>query len=281
LNIIIRNNTFSNTGANAVIVRVADHPLIERNLFDHCVIKASGNAAFNFNTDNAIFQYNESRFTKANVGDDDAGGIDADYRTKNTIIQYNYLHDNDYGMLVTGGPGVFNNNTIVRYNLFKKDGKYPHPTDGKFMIKLSGTPTNTYFYNNVIDIGPSQTDTKFVRFHNWGGWASNTFFYNNIFDNFGTNSSYSFGSSTGNVFDYNTYYKNQSASQPAQVHNIAGDVKFFNTSLDSPTGFKLRAGSVALSSGKAISNNGGKDFFGNPVSATATPNLGIYSGSGL
>ncbi|MXV51276.1 hypothetical protein GS399_09875 [Pedobacter sp. HMF7647] len=281
LNIIVRNNSFANTGANAMIIRVADRPLMEHNLFDHCAIKASGNAAFNFNTDNAIWQYNESRFTKANIDDDDAGGIDADYRTKNTIIQYNYLHDNDYGMLVTGGSNSFNDKTVVRYNIFKKDGKYAHPVSGKFMIKLSGTASNTVFYNNVVDIGPTQTNTQFVRFQIWGGWPSNTSFYNNIFDNYGSGTSYTFGSSTGNIFDYNCYYKNQVVNQPGQTHNIAGDVKFLNSASDTPDGFKLKAGSVALSSGRVISNNGGKDFFGNPLSATAKPNIGFYQGPGL
>jgi hypothetical protein len=280
LNVVIRNNTFKNTGANALIIRVADRPLMEHNLFDHCVIKASGNAAFNFNTDNAIWQYNESRYTKANVNDDDAGGIDSDYKTKNTIIQYNYVHDNDYGILVTGGPGRFNDNTIIRFNIFVKDGKYPHPTDGKFMLKLSGSATNTLIYNNVIDIGPSQTDTKMIRFRDWGGWPSNSSFYNNVFDNTGSGTTYSFGGSTGNVFDYNSFYKKQAANQPAQAHNISGDIKFVNPGAD-PGGFTLKTGSAGLATGKVLTNNGGKDYFGNFVSSTTPPNIGAYNGPGL
>ncbi|QRR02447.1 right-handed parallel beta-helix repeat-containing protein [Dyadobacter sandarakinus] len=281
LNVVFKNNTFSNTGANAMIIRVADGPLMEHNVFDHCVIKASGNAAFNFNTDNAVWQFNESRYTKANVDDDDAGGIDSDYKTKNTIIQYNYIHDNDYGILITGGPGRFNDNTIIRYNLFIKDGKYSHPVDGKFMLKLSGNATNTSIYNNVVDIGPSQTNTKMVRFHDWAGWPSNTNFYNNIFDNSGTGTTYSFGGSTGNVFDYNSFYKNQAAGQPVQVHPIAGDIRFVNAGIPDPNGFKLKAGSAGLLSGKVISGNGGKDYFGDTVSASSAPNIGAYNGPGL
>ncbi|TFH48096.1 MAG: hypothetical protein E4G92_04155, partial [Bacteroidia bacterium] len=47
-NIIIRKNLFERTGANALIVRVADSPLIEHNLFRYCAIKESGNACFSF-----------------------------------------------------------------------------------------------------------------------------------------------------------------------------------------------------------------------------------------
>lgn len=53
-NIVIRNCRFSNTGANALIVRVASNPLIEHNLFDHCAVKGSGNAAFSFSCDSAV-----------------------------------------------------------------------------------------------------------------------------------------------------------------------------------------------------------------------------------
>ena len=149
-NLVIRNTTFERTGANALIVRVADGALIENCHFDYCSIKESGNAAFNFNTDNTIWQYNEFEHTKANDGDHDAGGVDSDYRTKGTIIQYNYLHDNDFGMLVTGGPGAFNDGTIVRYNIFERDGLIKRHGDDKwFVLRTSGAATNTtYFISN-------------------------------------------------------------------------------------------------------------------------------------
>jgi len=282
-NIFIRANTFYNTGGHALIVRVASSPLMEHNLFDHCSIKVTGNAAFNFNTDDAVWQYNESRYTKANTGDSDAGGIDADFQTKRTLIQYNFLHNNDYGLLITGGNGStnFNDGTIVRYNLIEKDGQQPHPSNGKFSFKVSGHATNTHVYNNTIDVGPSQDATNIILHSQWVAWPANTLYYNNIIDNSGTNSAYSLGSSTGNNFDYNTFYKNAATAQPTQTHNITGDVKFVNSGLGTPDGFKLLNGSVALSDGKVLSTNGGLDYFGNTVSTTAPSNLGFYGGPGL
>jgi hypothetical protein len=281
LNLIVRNCTFNNVGANALVIRVADHPLMEHNLFDHCAIKISGNALFNYNTDYAKWQYNECRYTKANVGDRDAGGIDADYKTKNTIIQYNYLHDNDYGMLVTGGGNSFNDGTQVKYNIIEKDGKFPHPQNGKFVLKVAGAATNTTFYNNTVDLGPSQTNTNIVVHSQWTVWPSNTTYYNNIIDNSGVSSAYDFGSSTGTVFDYNSFYKNTATNQPSQTHNINGEVSFVNAGAGDPNGYKLQTGSVALLSGKVIANNGNKDYFGNNVSSTTAPNVGAYNGPGL
>ncbi|MFE4592138.1 hypothetical protein [Streptomyces laurentii] len=37
----------------------------------------------------------------------------------------------------------------------------------------------------------------------------------------------------------------------------------------------------APAGGTLIADNGGRDWFGNTVSATATPNIGAYAGAGL
>ncbi|MFB7452296.1 hypothetical protein [Streptomyces sp. NPDC056194] len=43
----------------------------------------------------------------------------------------------------------------------------------------------------------------------------------------------------------------------------------------------LAAGSPALSAGTLIADNGGRDWFGNAVSATAAPTIGAYEGEGV
>jgi hypothetical protein len=285
VNVVIRANTFYNTGCNALIVRVADHPLIEHNLFDHCAIKGSGNASFSYNTDYATWQYNESRYTKANVGDADAGGFDSDFDAKNTIIQYNYSHDNDFGVLVTGGHDIddFNDGTVFRYNIIERDGITTQSgTGGKWIFKISGKATNTQIYNNTFDIGSSQTGIRIVWHSVWGTYsAANSYYYNNIIANYGTSSSYALGASTGNVFNYNAFYNNAATSQPSQTNSITGNVKLTNPDVGDVNGYKLLTGSVALGTGTLITGNGGWDFYGNSVSATTAPNVGCYNGAGL
>lgn len=277
-NIVIRGNYFQRTGANALIVRVADHPLIEYNLFDYCAIKGSGNAAFSFNTDNAIWQYNECRFTKANIGDNDAGGIDSDYRSKNTIIQYNWLHDNDFGMLVTGGGGSFNDGTVVRYNVIERDGRKEHRTDQKkFVFKVSGGATNTLIYNNTIYTDSTQ-DSTFLVFHKrWSVWPTETAYYNNLFINEDVNASISLGGSTVNVFDNNM----MAGTKVTELDNIKNsDVKVVSVGTGSDR-YKLKEGSAAIGAGRVIPANGGKDFFGNKVFEGNKPNVGAYNGKAL
>lgn len=278
LNIVIRNNKFRNTGANALVVRVARNPLMEHNLFDHCAIKASGNASFSFNSDGALWQYNECRFTKANVDDRDAGGIDSDYKTKNTILQYNYIHDNDYGMLVTGGPNNFNDSTVVRYNIFENDGKFAHPTHKKCVIRVGGSATNTQIYNNVIYLGADQTDTKVISHEIWKTSPDNTLYQNNIFYNLSKDAYCDYEKSTNNYFDGNLYFGNPIKNLLSDANAIYEDPLFVKANKGTKK-YYISAASPAIKKGQIIKNNGGKDFYGNLVNPTSPPNIGIYNGN--
>jgi hypothetical protein len=201
-NIIIRNNVFERSGANALIVRVAESPLVEQNLFDHCSIKGSGNANFPFNCDNALFQYNEARFTKYNIGDADAGGFDSDYRCKNTVIQYNYSHDNEYGGILVccmgGAAGDrFNDGTIVRYNIFENNA---HHT-----IRVSGAVTNTLIHDNFILVSQPVDSSEVLWHKNWRGYSDDTRYERNMICNYAEGTAFNFGKSTNNHFENNLY----------------------------------------------------------------------------
>lgn len=203
LAVVVRNNRFERTGANALIVRVADHPLIEGNLFDHCAIKESGNANFPFNCDNALIQYNEARFTKYNIGDEDAGGFDSDYNCKNTIIQYNYSHDNEFGGILVccqgGAKGkLFNDSTQVRFNVFTNNGRHS--------IRVAGTPTNTLFYRNVITTGTGPGKGEVIWHKSWRGFSDKTFYFENFFYILGDGYLIDLGASTENLFQDNRFF---------------------------------------------------------------------------
>ena len=272
-NVIVRNNWIENSGGNGMIIRVASKPLIERNVFKHCGQTVSGNAVFTFNCDDALVQYNESYLTVFNVGDADASGFDSDYRCKRSIFQYNYSHDNDDGFIVVtcwGGADRFNDSTIVRYNISQNDGGAGSTTGG--IVYLSGTPTNTLIYNNVIYSGPSNS-LKRVVFHNsWNGYPDYTSYYNNIFTILKAPSStaYNLSSSTNNLFDYNLYYGQHPSSEPNDAHKLTSDPKFVNpgsgsVGIGTVDGYKLQPNSPAINSGFQLPNYSIKDFWGNPV----------------
>jgi hypothetical protein len=74
-----------------------------------------------YNSDKVIMQYNVSHHNRSTTGD--GGGFDIDGGVTNSIMQYNYSHDNfGPGFLICPiEEGRFANN-IVRYNISQDDG---------------------------------------------------------------------------------------------------------------------------------------------------------------
>jgi hypothetical protein len=277
-NIVMRNNIIENTGANGMIVRVAKNPLMEYNLFTRCGQRGSGNASFSFNTDSAVWQYNESCYTRYNSGDEDAGGFDSDYNSKYTMIQYNYSHDNDYGaLLLTGGPsGNFNEGTMIRYNVLVNNRDH--------QIRTSGRATNSLIYNNTIYSGSGINNVALIWHKSWGGYSQNTKYYNNIFQVMGNGASVDLGQSTGNVFDYNIFYGNSISQEPADAHKIKENPQFVRpgapAGFDSLDGFRLKQGSPAINAGTVVPGAPLKDFEGNPVPTYTDPDRGAFEYTG-
>lgn len=271
--IVFRKNEFRNIAGNGLIVRVAVNALIEHNLFDSCGKIISGNAVFNFSTDSTLYQYNEAKNTIYNEGDTDARGIDADYRTKHTIIQYNYLHDNGLGgVTATGGPGVgdnptnFNIGTIVRYNIIENNAR-----QGAY---FSGRLENLQVYNNVFYANEKLNDIVAIKLNRWVVYPNGASFSNNIFYFKGKNTSYAFTSATNVSFDHNIY---KGVHPPAEFPDATAIIA--EPGLKAPgtgrEGYRLLKTSPAIRKGRSITNNTVKDFYGNKIIAGAALNIGI------
>ncbi len=276
-NVIIRNNVFKNVAGNALIVRVAVNALIEYNLVDSCGKMISGNAMFNFNTDSAVYQYNEVQHTVYNEGDVDARGIDADYRTKNTIIQYNYLHDNGLGgVCAIGGPGVgndpvnFNIGTIIRYNILENNARQG--------IYASGRTESLQVYNNVVYADARFDSITAIKFNRWTVYPNGAFFKNNIFQFGGNHISYDFTSATNINFDHNIYFGIQPPSVFQDAYPIQADPKLAAPGTGA-NGYQLLPASPAVEAGVHIKNNTGHDYYGRETKLNPAMNIGIDSRS--
>lgn len=270
-NIIIRNNTFERTGANALIIREAQSPLVEYNLFDHCAIKHTGNTSFPFNCNDALWQHNEARFTKYNAGDVDAGGFDSDYRCKNTIIRYNFSHDNEYGGVLVccqgGDESRFNLGTQICYNIFANNLNH--------VFRISGVPSNTHIYNNVVYHADDTKPAELIWHKKWGGYPSRTTYSNNIFYSNKQNLSIDLSKSKYNQFLNNIFYGKFSGDTP---HNqINANPLFHLTNYNgtpTPEAFMILADSPAIHSGTQINNCPVFDLFGNTIQIP--PNIGVH-----
>jgi regulation of enolase protein 1 (concanavalin A-like superfamily) len=275
----VSNNVIYDVGADGAFLLDTTNGLIENNVVYDTHVRASGYHVplWVYSSKDSVIQFNEV-YNTAPGGD--AMAYDADYRSDGTIIQYNYSHNNAGGFVLAVNNGTVasnaNTNTTIRYNISQNDSGA--------VFNFSGTPDTTYIYNNTVYL-PRYSNAKVVDYLNWGGFAKNTYFYNNIITNLGSGG-YNFGSSTNNVFENNLFYGNHPASEPADPYKITDDPMLASPGSggigkDTVTGYQLLSTSPAIGAGKLISNNGGRDYFGNPVSAVNAPNIGAYQGPGL
>jgi hypothetical protein len=104
-----------------------------------------------------LFQYNESAHNFSNGNILDSGGFDFDGGTNQSVMQYNYAHDNDgqgfvfSDFIPSSGP---NTNNVLRYNVSQNDGRR-NPYGG--IILTHGTIDTADIYNNSVYVGPNST----------------------------------------------------------------------------------------------------------------------------
>lgn len=293
LGVVIRRNVLDDIGGDGIVNVATDGALVEHNVVSRASQRSQDYnvGIWPFSADNTIVQYNEVYGT---TGQHDAEGFDSDWNSRNTVIQYNYSHDNGGGFLLicnegSQSPAVSAGNvgTIVRYNISQND----HHRG----IKLSGPVKNTLIYNNTIYVGKGET-VDVVLHTDWTGWASDTYFYNNIFyvegkAQFGygvtgnPDGSYTSapgpGKSTNNVYDSNVYFGLNPADDPHAItaDPLLRDPGHAGVSRTGLAGYALRNNSPAMGSGKMIENNGGKDFFGAALGKCAALDRGAVQSS--
>ncbi len=279
-NVVIRGNSLNRTGGDAIIVCEGDGPLVEHNVAAHSYYDSVGYhaAIWAINSDDALFQYNEAYATHNTL---DGMAFDIDELCNNCVMQYNYSHDNEGGfMLLVGqrGEGTgYDRGGIVRYNVSENDGTA--------LIQAVGRLDDYRVYNNTFYVGPGM-NTRFLMAPDGNNLPQGTLsFRNNIVYNLGENLTYYCGNATC-TFEGNTYYGNHDPSEPADASKLTSDPGLLapgsggigRQTLD---GYKLVEGSPSLGSGAPVAGNGGRDFWGNAVSAPGSPNRGAYGGPGV
>ena len=131
-----------------------------------------------------VFEYNEA-YNNRTTAISDGGGFDFDWDVHNSVMQYNYSHDNDGpGFLIYAGSHHSSGN-VIRYNVSQNDGR----KNGKAGIQLGGNVTSTDVHNNVVFMKPSgdKRSAAFIA-HDWGAngkVAKNVLVRNNIFQTTG------------------------------------------------------------------------------------------------
>lgn len=255
-NVLIRNNYVEESGGDAIVPMFSIKPVIEYNISNGASQNTKHTSMYNagiwpWRCEDAVFQYNECYGTILN-GDGQA--YDCDW-SRGTIYQYNYSHDNEGGFILICQSEVLD--SIVRYNISQNDQR---------CLFLTSNTHNADVYNNTFYIGEG-LDTEVVE--DVGGVAT---LKNNIFYNLGTSTTTTWGRNFS--YENNLYYGYDST--PEDSGKIVADPMFTDpgtggtgvlgdSAIDTLGGYRLQEGSPAIDAGLEIENNGGRDYFGTPL----------------
>ena len=134
-----------------------------------------------YDSTNITIQHNES-YSNRTGSPVDGDGFDLDQHTSNSVLQYNYSHDNDgAGFLLCQQPDSREHTgNVIRYNISQNDGR----KNNHGAIHVYGRVLNTEVYNNTIFVSPSSGGLPSgIRVDNWGAEdldVSQVHFRNNI-----------------------------------------------------------------------------------------------------
>ncbi|MFV0342415.1 MAG: fibronectin type III domain-containing protein [Anaerocolumna sp.] len=264
-NVTIRNNAMIATGADAIMVGRTVNPMIEHNIsYD------AGSTGYNYKWIAGMWTWgchgstlsnNEvARVNYLDKGTSDSAAFDTDiWETGDHIYQYNYSHENEGGFMMNMGQ-LKDGTNIIRYNISQND-KHNGYTNTTMNLQDPAIIYNNTFYQDLGD-GIIIKDSAKVTF------------LNNIF--------YVKGGTS--VFPKQIKYYNNAfygtAAPSNGINNIVGDPGLVNPGsgqdgMNTVDGYKLKAGSPLIGAGIFIEDNGGVDYFGNPLYKGA-PDLGAF-----
>jgi hypothetical protein len=206
----------------------------------------------------------------------EGAAFDSDYNSENTIIQYNYSHDNGGGLAdicnnpASKPPRGFNDGTIIRYNVSRNESYR--------VIAFDGPATNTSIYNNTLVIPPN-TKPHIIEFDLFGkspGYPDRISIRNNIIVNLGEGT-YLWGEATNYSFEANCFSGKAVPAELDDPKKVVGDPRFTDPAsvlegIASVVGYRLKPESPCAGSGVTVPQNGGRDVAG--TSVTGIPDRG-------
>jgi hypothetical protein len=178
-----------------------------------------------------LLQYNESYAN--HKGQNDGDGIILDVTT-DSVMQYNYAHDNDgAGLFLGAETGYSSTNNIFRYNISQNDARMQNLTYGGILVWQN--VSNADIYNNTIFMTPSASgDSAAIRVLKFSG--NSVHVRDNLFITTGGVPLVAYnGGGTDLLFQGNDYWSSGSVLQFQWLGNSF-------TSLDGTTGWRAATG---------------------------------------
>lgn len=272
-NLVIRNNVVHHIAGDGIIAAGDDGGVVEHNVTYEVNLGDCGVniGIWGIHSHNTVFQFNEAYLTRTT---NDGMGYDIDGLCKNVTFQYNYSHDNEGGFMLLVNINNDGKHT-VRYNISQNDHRFGIASFGTHKNKVSAT-----IYNNTIYTDP------WVKQHPLGTTEDlgDIYFYNNIFCSLG---GWDYWRPDEGIWDSNAYFGHDADKMARRDANaVVADPRLVaagsgKTGIDSVDGYMLFEDSPLLGAGRVIEDNGGRDYWGNPVDKRKKPNIGAYNGAGI
>lgn len=221
----------------------------------------------------------------------DGGGFDFDGGMTNSYMQFNLSVFNEgpgYGIFQYADAKAWFNN-VVRYNISYHDGIKNGQCGILMWCDPAAVPMKDFHaYNNTV-INKYGYGVNFLPGH-----YENFVFENNIFLVTVRTEEFTGGKFTGAIFDRNLYWNSFHAQSGLEQPKIRLDANpliadplmqlppleslgnLNPQTINSVPFFKINSESPALKAGKIIENNGGKDYWGNPVNNESNPGIGAF-----
>jgi hypothetical protein len=174
----------TNSGSGIVLASV-DGATIERSVAHDngrlCTSTGGPVGIWTYDATGVVIRHNES-YANHTGASWDGGGFDLDQNVSNSIVEYNYSHDNDgAGYLLAQSPSAdTHRGNVVRDNVSQNDGR----ANSYAGIEVWGHVTAAEIYNNTIFMAAAPSGTpRAVRVWNAGvtdRFVSGVHFRNNI-----------------------------------------------------------------------------------------------------
>ncbi|MDV7219043.1 right-handed parallel beta-helix repeat-containing protein [Streptomyces prunicolor] len=265
--LLVQGNTLTDIGGDGIVVKGNDGALVQHNrLTGFNERSGSPNAGmWTANSTGSVFQYNE---TSGGNTTSDGMAYDVDHSTSGTVFQYNLSHDNAGGFFLLCPYDSPTADFTIRDNISVNDR-----TRG-FQI-CDGELSDGRIYNNTIAIGSGLSPALVTESTSA---ALDVKFTNNLIRKTGSGTVSWKLSDSAFVIDHNAFY-NVTAPTTA-TNSLTTAPGLAAPGVRDPAGYQLITGYPTITGGTPITDNGGLDYFGNPVSATTAPNIGAYNGTG-
>lgn len=278
-NVTVRNSTAYNTYGDGIILFVVNGGVIEHSVAHHTGIEptqtiGTPNGIWTWACNGCVVQYNEA-YQNDSPGMD-GGAFDIDFWSDNTIIQYNYAHDNSsYCVAVFGAADYVTTNSIIRYNVCANNGtqNVAQRTEIEVMSWAGGSIDGLQIYNNTfitnhgVIHSPSDAYT---------GSRARTFSNNVIYSTTANPA----GELSSIDSDYNVWYYTGGAWNNGEPHSIYGNPRLTDPSHtgngDPGSAYTLLSDSPAVDAGRTIAGAGSRDYIGNPVPRGNATDIGAY-----